>query len=146
MSAKKILERCRYKTWQDASEAAVVLEIRTRVDYLAAYIEDPLLPASPETAYAADWSRLGGWYGFLRKDPPELYGSWRAAANACRALGIKSSHQYRDAHKRDPRLPSRPELKYSETWDLIGRWQGFLNPVSQSTTVIKKAGHLVLAA
>ena len=116
----------RYPSWSEASKAAIGLGVTSRVEYLAAYDEDPRLPASPELAYRDVWSARGGWYGFLNKKPPRLYSDWRQAQAACVRLGITSSVQYRTKQKLDPRLPSRPELKYAQVWDAIGRWPGFL--------------------
>ena len=122
----------RYPTWQQASEAAVVLGVSTRVEYLAAYEEDPRLPASPELAYQGVWAARGGWYGFLQKERPKLYRTWQEARDACLKLGISSSVQYRVKRKLDPRLPSRPEMKYESTWEHRGRWTGFLAPEEAS--------------
>ncbi len=97
-----------YPTWQEASEAAIRLGIRTSTDYDAMRHKDPRLPSSPDQKY----EDFPEWDEFL--DRTLFYTTWQEASEAAKKLGIKTSTDYKTLYKEDRRLPSRPYTTYTD--------------------------------
>lgn len=97
-----------YPTWQEASKAAKKLEIKSSMQYTRKYKKDSRLYAAPSDRY----SDFPGWAVFLgvlkRKLVEDPYPTWQLASKAARAMGIKSSTEYHQKYKKDPRLPGVP--------------------------------------
>lgn len=53
----------------------------------------------------------------------EFYPTWQEAGAAAQALGIRTSHQYRREHRKDPQLPSNP----FQTFPDFPSWGVYLN-------------------
>ncbi|WP_257173417.1 VPA1269 family protein [Colwellia sp. M166] len=110
-----------YETLQEASDAALALNISSGIEYGRRYKEDPKLPAYPDTKYKDQgWE---GWRAFLGKEKKEHYETLQEASDAALALNISSGIEYGRRYKEDPKLPSVPEVKYAElgwiNWDLF---------------------------
>lgn len=115
-----------YSTVEEAMEAVVKLKILRRESikgYFSRYKEDPRLPSSPHYFYKKDWSRIGGWPGFLGR-PKDFYPTVDEVMNALKKLKIHNSKGYQSRYKEDPRLPSNPNEVYKDDWDRIGGWAG----------------------
>ena len=111
-----------YKTWQEASKAAVSRGIKSVTVYIDRYKEDPRLPSNPNYTYAD----FPGWKLYLGNHPKNLYLTWQEAAKAVKQLGITSCKDYKGKQKRkDSRLPSSPEEKYADFpgWSVFLRGQ-----------------------
>ncbi|HKM38050.1 MAG TPA: VPA1269 family protein [Thiopseudomonas sp.] len=113
-----------YEIYQEASEAAKQLNITTSTEYKNRYKEDPRLPCHPHAFYSHDWV---DWYSFLGKPSPDWYATYQEARKAVQQLGIQSSDQYKEQHKKDPKLPSTPHRAYSLDWV---DWYSFLGKPS----------------
>lgn len=116
-----------YKSCGEASTAARGLGISTKEEYQRRYKEDPRLPSSPNDIYGEQFT---GWRDFLGIDEPtsiersqQLYQTYEEASAAAKALGIRTSTEYRIRHKEDLRLPSMPYRKYR---DAFTTWANFL--------------------
>lgn len=96
-----------YPTWQEASEAAAMLGIRSAREYGQRYRQDLRLPSFPYKYYMD----FPGWPEFLKK---EFYPTWEEAGKAAKALGIKTSLEYAKKYKEDRNLPSMPRYQYSD--------------------------------
>ncbi|NQZ49310.1 MAG: hypothetical protein HRT95_03705 [Moritella sp.] len=108
----------KYESYQEASNAAVKLGIKSSNDYMVLvangkpkYKQDYRLPCRPNKFYS-NFYLLGGWDTFLQRVTKYSY---REASLAAVALGIKSSLEYRledengvPKYKQDPRLPVDP--------------------------------------
>ncbi|MBI5077629.1 DEAD/DEAH box helicase family protein [Candidatus Falkowbacteria bacterium] len=116
-----------YATWEQASKAARALGIKMKTEYQKAYKQDTRLPSCPAVIYKRDWDIHGGWAGFLGTKR-NFYATWEQASKAARALGIKSSIEYKSKgkYKRNLRLPSAPHITYKQGWTIHGGWRGFL--------------------
>ncbi len=99
-----------YITWQEASEAAIKLGIKSVVEYDKRYKEDPKLFSLPKSHY----KDFPNWRKFLGKHDGGFYATWRQASKAAIALGIKSQRDYIVAkkYKGDPKLNVTPQLYY----------------------------------
>ncbi len=98
-----------YPTWQEASEAAKRLGLKTATQYReGGYLRDHRLPSEPKNSYPD----FPGWETFLAK--PGFYPTWQEAAGAARMLSITTGKEYKQRCKEDPRLPSDPQGRYSE--------------------------------
>lgn len=94
-----------YKTWRQASQAAIRLKIKDQVDYQAKYKQDTCLPSSPRTMY----SDFPGWTAFLGKPTREKpYTTWQKAGKAAVRLGITTYEEYVERYREDPKLPGNP--------------------------------------
>ena len=120
-----IMERMRkdfYPTWQEASEAAKNLKIKSFVDYQANYDRGDHLPSHPDQFYS-DFPGWGQFLGTGNVRTKSFYPTWEEASAATQGLGISSSTEYPMRYKADPLLPSRPHVCYE---DFPG-WQKFLD-------------------
>jgi hypothetical protein len=97
-----------YSTWEEAAEAARVLQSRSYGEYSKRYKQDPRLPSAPNQIYPD----FPGWTKFLGKERV-LYSTWQEAGEAARALGISKQKEYKSRYKEDPRLPSNPDTFYN---------------------------------
>lgn len=103
----------RYADYAEASRAAQSLKISNGSDYAKRFHEDPKLPRHPSVAYAhKGWTN---WYEFLGRIKPDCYPRYSQARAATRALGIKNWSEYMELHKKDPRLPTQPQVVYART-------------------------------
>jgi integrase len=124
----------KYKTIEEASQAAINLCIKGYDEYKERYKEDPKLPCSPSSTYKGIWGDFGRWYGYLGNPPPTpAYETIEEASQAAIKLGIKSQTQYRSRYKEDPKLRLEAYYTYKDAWDDFGAWYGFLgNEKSES--------------
>ncbi|RWX54336.1 gamma-mobile-trio integrase GmtZ [Photobacterium chitinilyticum] len=109
-----------YLTYQEASEAARALKIKTYKEYTRRYSEDPRLPATPNKIYAIQWHNFEN---FLRTEE-KFYPTYQDASKAARTMGIKNQKEYRLRYKEEPKLPFAPEKVYKEEWHTFSH---FLN-------------------
>jgi hypothetical protein len=112
-----------YKTFKEASIAALYLKIYTKEDYLKNCHIDKKLPSEPHLYYS-DWEDKGGWLSFFNKNIL-IYNKIEDASVASINLGINSSISYSKNRFKDPRLPANPEHFYPD-WKLFKKWSGFL--------------------
>lgn len=110
-----------YKTWQEASRAAMALGIKSAMDYRGKKKADPRLPGSPEVLY----KNFPGWERYLGREKRVLYSTLEEVRSACKRLGIKNVTEYRSRYKEDNGLPMNPRKKFGKEWqgwrDLFGR-------------------------
>ncbi len=99
-----------YPTWQEASKAAIKLGIKTSVEYLKRYKEDPRLPNNLHTFY----SGFPGIAIFLRLGIERFYPTWQEASRAAIKLRIKTSKDYQKKYRKDSKLPADPSRVYSD--------------------------------
>lgn len=121
---KKKEKVAKYKTWREARNAVLKLDIRSASEYKRRRTEDPRLPAAPDKAYAHAWYRTGKWIGFVSESP--YYRTFEEASDAACRLGIKSFEQYKLDYRLDPRLMSNPQTFYGEEWQAKGGLMVFL--------------------
>lgn len=107
-----------YPEWQEASQAAIKLGIKTKLEYDSRYTSNKRLPAAPNQYYA----NFPGWVVFLGGKPKKLYPTWEEASRAAIRLGARSSFEYRKARKKDKSLPTAPWTKYKN----FPGWSKFL--------------------
>ena len=110
-----------YKTYEEASEAAIALGIEASTKYITEHKQDPRLSSTPDALYKnKGWDC---WEVFLGREKKDCYETYEEAAKAAIALGITINRRYRVRYKEDPRLPSSPELTYAgkgwDNWDLF---------------------------
>ena len=110
----KVLEHCErefYPTWQEASQAAQELGIKSMFEYRQSYKKDPKLPSNPHQVYP-DFS---GYLPFLGKGERKCYyKNWMAASKAAQKLRLKTKNEYQQRYKSDSKLPAAPNALYSE--------------------------------
>lgn len=101
---KRKKEDC-YKTWQEASDAARKLGIRTLDDYKTLYYDDPKLPSRPDITYG-DFPGFAKFVGRTR-DPKQkdFYTTWQQVVSAARKLNINTVSDYDRLRSGDPKLP-----------------------------------------
>jgi superfamily II DNA or RNA helicase len=103
-----------YRTWEAASRAAILLKIRSGIEYTKRYKEDQRLPSNPKHVYPD----FPGIDLFLGKKVPyrgrAIYSSWQEAGKAAQKLKIKNRREYDLNYKNDPRLPSNPSEVYGD--------------------------------
>ncbi|QSX35364.1 integrase [Shewanella avicenniae] len=128
----------RYVTLADASLAAQNLGISTRAEYLRRYAEDPKLPRNPEWHFRNDWH---DWPTFLNTKS-SFYLTYAEAKKAAITLRITSSKNYLEAYKKDPCLPSSPDIRYKDQWT---GWTDFLLPREIHDLSIAEHACLVLS-
>lgn len=102
-----------FYSYEEAAERVALLGIKSRLEYLEKYREDPRLPSNPELVYLTAWV---GWSGFLGVDPGKHYVNLEMARAGALRLGITTAVQYRERHSQDPRLPSNPNIMYASEW------------------------------
>jgi hypothetical protein len=56
----------------------------------------------------------------------KFYLTVEEASIAAIKLGITSSSKYKIEHKKDPKLPMNPNIKYKAFWTSFGKWKSFL--------------------
>ncbi|MBU0645875.1 hypothetical protein KJ611_00125 [Patescibacteria group bacterium] len=116
-----------YPTWQQASESAIKLNIRSAREYDAKRYLDLRLHSQPRFKYP-DWP---GWDTFLQRKPKPARGPYYPniyeAAAAVATLGIKTKTEYALRYDEDPRLPADPWNRYKKYWRSNGGWYGFFN-------------------
>ncbi|GIC77650.1 integrase repeat-containing protein [Moritella sp. F3] len=110
-----------YKTFFEASAAAVKLNIYDYDDYKINYKKDPQLHSSPSFFYE-DFAKRGGWDNFLKRKGKYNYNT---ASEAAKKLGIVDYYDYVNRYKEDRRLPRFPST-YFEKFDKLGGWERFL--------------------
>ncbi|MEZ8199945.1 MULTISPECIES: gamma-mobile-trio integrase GmtZ [Vibrio] len=111
------LKRSRfYSKYKYASKAAIKLGIKSYSSYRRKRKLDPFLPSNPNLIYADEWN---GFNDFLCIDLKKPYESFHEAKSVVKSLGIKTSREYNQKKKLDPKLPSNPETVYR------GDWRGF---------------------
>ncbi|MBQ0746748.1 MAG: integrase, partial [Marinobacter sp.] len=104
----------KYETFPEAQAAAQALSIKNSTEYKTRYREDPRLPALPHQSYKADWV---DWYHFFGAERPiKKYESLAQAQAAAQGMGIKTSKEYVERYREDPRLPSKPCQTYAADW------------------------------
>ncbi|MEK7624502.1 MAG: integrase repeat-containing protein [Patescibacteria group bacterium] len=116
-----------YRTWQEASKAAIKLNIKSRVDHWKKYRADSKLPGYPVRFYVD----FPGWYIFLGKPEKKFYPTWQEASRFARKIGISSITDYKQKRKQNPKLPAKPDAMYKDFpgWtvflgnEFYGTWQ-----------------------
>ncbi|MEY3784619.1 MAG: hypothetical protein RLZZ230_941, partial [Candidatus Parcubacteria bacterium] len=98
-----------YCNWQEASVAAVRLNIRSMKEYEKKYKLDGRLCRKPKKMY----SNFPGWVRFLNKKV-DFYKTWQEASVAAIKLNITSFDKYSDEYQKDPLLPSGPPRFYKD--------------------------------
>ncbi len=109
-----------YPTWQESSEATLLLGITNSRDYKKKYKQDPLLASNPNTYYK-DYPGDTIFFGRSKKN---YYPTWQEAGEAAVKLGIQNQAQYKRSYRNDLRLCSHPESFYK---DFPG-WSDFVKP------------------
>lgn len=134
-----------YGTYKEAQKAVKKLGIKNRYHYRGKkrYKEDPRLPSTPEKLYKSKgWK---DWTSFLGNKPIDIYPTYKEAKKAVQKLNIKTGEAYRKQklYKKDPRLPSTPEMKYrNRGWIDFYDFLGTVPPKKYSTyEEAKKAAH-----
>lgn len=146
---KEFLSTGFYPTWQEASTAAKKLGIKSSREYKLRYKADKRLPSTPNETY----SDFPDWLIFLGTDD-KFYPTWQEASTAVRGLGIISSVDYmiRKRYREDPRLPSNPDVVYSnfpgwpmflrgETKEFYETWQEAAEAVQRLGITSRKEYH-----
>lgn len=112
-----------YKTWQEASRAAIKLGILSSEEYYTQklYKNDPELPARPSVLYP----NFPGWKKFLGLS--SKYKTWQEASLAVKKLKIKSMRDFYKNSGKDSRLPRRPASFY-KNWP---GWAKFLRKIDR---------------
>jgi superfamily II DNA or RNA helicase len=113
-----ILERLSaelYPAWQEASEAAKNVGIKTPHKYSREYKKDSRLPSNPRQYY----KDFPGWSVFLGTNH---YLTWEEASESAEKLALMTPQEYRDGYKKDSRLPSSPNKSFSN----FPGWRVFL--------------------
>ncbi|MEZ9202265.1 VPA1269 family protein [Vibrio splendidus] len=113
-----------YATYEEAMIAVKNLNILKYTEYKKRYKEDPRLPSHPNEKYRDQWKSMTE---FISGEKKEFYSTYIEASNANKNLRIVSQADYVLKYKRDSRLPSTPNIRYSKDW--IG-WDDFLYPKS----------------
>jgi superfamily II DNA or RNA helicase len=96
----------RYKTWREASKAALALGITSPKEYKARYKEDPRLPADPPSMPGCL-----GWNAFFGRER-KLYPTWQKVLQICKQHKVRSVAEYHKLCDKDPRLPRFPYDAY----------------------------------
>jgi hypothetical protein len=112
--------RTPYENYNEASKAAIKLEIKTYTEYQERYKEDDRLPSRPDHIYKDSWVSFSKFLGNKTKTH---YASLREASKAAIALNISSQSEYNLRYKEDPYLPAIPAQKYKKDWK---NWYEFL--------------------
>ncbi|TRO37831.1 hypothetical protein EQ845_04905 [Pseudomonas putida] len=108
------IEVARYQTFEQASDAARLLGIKSSEEYRKRYHEDPKLPQAPHFLFSKQWH---GYHQFLGCDYNiRRYETLKEAATAVQHLNIKTAPEYRKRYNEDPRLPASPHHYYRGEW------------------------------
>ncbi|MEY3784039.1 MAG: hypothetical protein RLZZ230_361, partial [Candidatus Parcubacteria bacterium] len=109
-----------YKTWQEASDAAVALKIKNCLDLRNFNKHDSRLHNAPNKFYPD----FPGWDIFLKREitdkrkrnmsAAKRYETWQEAAEAAKKIGIKNCSDWKFNYKKDPLLCSYPKAYYSD--------------------------------
>lgn len=110
----------KYSTAAEAGEAVRRLGIKTFVEYLSRYKEDPRLPSQPNEFYGESYIGFSAWSSRIQ---PVRYSTIELASEAAIRIGLHSSDDYCKRYKEDPLLPSNPQKHYSKEWS---GWPFFL--------------------
>ncbi|WDE98528.1 integrase repeat-containing protein [Lentisphaera profundi] len=139
-----------YETLEEASTAVQKLEIKGRVEYQKAgrYKEDLRLTANPDRVYKNQWDKENWtWEKFLgNEEKVNPYPTLHEALLAVQKLGIRSSTEYINRYKEDPKLPSSPWRCYDGQYRDKFNWNKFLNQteiyptLQEAHTAVKKLG------
>lgn len=107
-----------YANYTEAQTAAAALGVKSTSDYRRQRRNDEKLPADPLQFYA----ELGwrGWSDFLGIEQRSFYATYIEAQTAAQTLGAKSQKEYQKRYRVDSKLPSNPDVIYSQ----IG-WTGY---------------------
>jgi hypothetical protein len=135
-------KKYQYETLQEASDAALSLNISSGTDYGRRFKEDPKLPSAPNRKYALlGWE---GWYTFLGKEKKDHYETFQEASDAALTLNIVGKNEYKERFKEDPKLPSYPNTKYKDLgWE---GWDDFLGKEKKSLyETLKEASDAAVA-
>lgn len=124
LSYEELRDLCRKKgvrTTREYRELAseILEEIQQSGDFTR-----PRMPSRPEKFYGDEWtgySELTGEVTVRRVD--HVY-DWEEAKVIVAEFGFAGIESYREGYKVDPRLPSHPEIIYSEQWV---DWYDFLS-------------------
>ncbi|MEE4075190.1 VPA1269 family protein [Pseudomonas viridiflava] len=108
-----------YETYEEAREACISLGIKTVAEYKNRRSDDSMLPSSPDRKYVNKWK---GYDDFFGRSKINVYSYYQAKAITIK-LGINSAQSYQKLYKKDPQLPSRPDLQYQKNWI---SWDEFL--------------------
>jgi hypothetical protein len=129
------LGRVHYATIQEASDAAIALNIKSYYEYVAKHHLDPLLPVCLYHSYKKDWKAFGRVKGFLKledvaKKPKtnvlgKYYLTIEEASIAAANENFETQGQYNRGYKSDPMLPSSIRTMYPETFDEFGGFEEF---------------------
>ena len=98
-----------YKTWQEASKAAIALNIKDVNGYREKHKLDPKLPSNPNVSYP-DFPGIIIFLGGEISD--KKYSTWQEASKKAVAMGIKSKEEYNQKYKRNSFLPTYPHEFY----------------------------------
>lgn len=112
-----------YKSYEEASAAAVKIGVKSKDDYHRIRHLDPKLARNPARHYQKDW---GGWANYLNYTPrpksrPSLAGKYQTYEEfkeAIRKLGIQNQKEFYSRVYEDPMLPASPQRAYEE-------WEGW---------------------
>tara|TARA_R110001592_G_scaffold341474_1_gene630557 strand:+ start:29191 stop:33345 length:4155 start_codon:yes stop_codon:yes gene_type:complete len=114
----------KYATYDEARTAARAFGFGSFNEYKAGYMQDAMLPSSPDASYKRNWV---DWYDFLGNVRQESkYLEYEEACSAAQAFGFAGIKEYRVGFTQDPKLPSSPDISYKDKWV---DWYDFLgNP------------------
>jgi superfamily II DNA or RNA helicase len=130
-----------YSTWQEASQAAQKLGVRSQANYRRSYKSDPRLPSAPEEFY----SDYPGDATFYRGETRiEKYRTWREASQAARKLNIKTRLEYSRRYKEDPHLILSVDSSYPDFpgFDifLTGKSRAIYNSLTDAQRAARRLG------
>ena len=87
------------------------------------------MPSRPEVFYGEDWVSYAALTGEATMRRVDSVYEWEEAKEVVARLGFTNMERYRIGYKDDPRLPSHPEVIYSEFWI---DWYDFLSTTKPS--------------
>ncbi|WP_244915176.1 gamma-mobile-trio integrase GmtZ [Photobacterium swingsii] len=129
-----------YENYDEASEAARKLGIKSWDEYRKRYSEDLRLCSAPDFYYKDSWKGMSDFLGHSRK---KFYETYTEASQASCRLKITKSEEYSKRYKEDPKLPSEPQNYYRHDWV---DWQNFLqaekmSPFYKNYDLARKSAH-----
>ena len=132
-----------YPTMEEASKAAISLDINNQKEYQKNYKKDTRLPSTPAQFYKEDWVNF---VEFLGRETKNFYPTIKEASKAAITLGFNRTADYLKNYKQDARLPASPNEVYKEYWAAFGAWCGFLgNETKDFYSTIHEASNVVVA-